>query len=158
MLHCKLLRFYLICTKTQLIEQKTLFPHVHFKLFFYVVSFHYFVKIMLRKNNLTCFCTIKYVETRNLSFLPFSFSIYSPNKSHLFFLPFFFLPLPKFFKKFNLHHFVILPNFIFSLGFLKKSPIFFLFNITKLPWHVQLCHYISQHHHYFLFQIIDFRF
>jgi hypothetical protein len=54
------------------------------------------------------------VETRNPSCLPFSFSLYSPNnKSHLFFLPFFLLPLSKSFQKFNLPHFILFLSHLF---------------------------------------------
>jgi hypothetical protein len=51
-------------------------------------------------------------------------------------LPFFLLPLPKSFQKFNLPHFILLLNHLFLLFFFFpfKPPIFFPFNIPKFFW------------------------
>lgn len=115
----------------------------------YLISLHGFINILHNEN-------------LNLSYLPFSFSLYSPNKSHLFFLPFFLLPLPKSFQKFNLPHFILLLNHLFLLFFffLLNLPYFFPSTSQSFFGHVHLCRpYISQQHHYFFkFHVIDLKF
>jgi hypothetical protein len=77
-------------------------------------------------------------------------------------LPFFLLPLPKSFQKFNLPHFILLLNHLFLLFFffLLNLPYFFPSTSQSFFGHVHLCRpYISQQHHYFFkFHVIDLKF